>query len=116
MRLWHPTGPGRMEMYSWCLVPRDADTDYKERAYQAYTLAFGQAGTFEQDDFENWTNLTRQAGSSLARDLEFPYQMGMDLKPVADWPGPGVAVDRYVTENNFRNQWATWLSYVGEQR
>lgn len=112
MRLWHPTGPDSIEMYSWCLVPRDADPEYKERAYQAYTLAFGQAGTFEQDDFENWTNLTRQAGSTLARDLEFPYLMGLDLEPLTDWPGPGVAVGRYVTDNNFRNQWATWLSYL----
>jgi 3-phenylpropionate/trans-cinnamate dioxygenase alpha subunit len=55
MRLWHPIGPGRMEMWSWCLVPSQASEEYKEAAYKAYTLTFGQAGTFEQDDFENWT-------------------------------------------------------------
>ena len=59
MRLYHPIGPGKTEMYSWCLVPKDASEEYKEAAYQAYTLAFAQAGTFEQDDFENWTKVTR---------------------------------------------------------
>lgn len=116
MRLWHPTGPGQMEMWSWCLVPRDADDDYKQAAYKAYTLAFGQAGTFEQDDFENWTNVTRQAGSSMARDLDFPYLMGLPSKPVEDWPGPGYAVSPYVTDVNFRNLWRTWLDFMtGEE-
>jgi phenylpropionate dioxygenase-like ring-hydroxylating dioxygenase large terminal subunit len=116
MRLWHPVGPGRMQMWSWCLVPRDAPEEYKEEAYRAYTLAFGQAGTFEQDDFENWTNLTRQAGSSLVRDLDFPYEMGLDAQPLPDWPGPGFAVSPYVTETNFRNLWGTWLDYVRGER
>jgi phenylpropionate dioxygenase-like ring-hydroxylating dioxygenase large terminal subunit len=115
MRLWHPIGPGRMQMWSWCLVPKDASQEYKEEAYKAYTLAFGQAGTFEQDDFENWTNLTGQSGSSMVRNLDFPYQMGMDAKPLEDWPGPGFAVTPYVTETNFRNLWGTWLDYVGRE-
>jgi phenylpropionate dioxygenase-like ring-hydroxylating dioxygenase large terminal subunit len=112
MRLWLPTGPSRIEMWSWCLVPVDASEEYKQAAYDAYTLAFGQAGTFEQDDFENWTNVTRQAGSSLARDKDFPYLMGLDGKVLDDWPGPGEAVSPYVTDRNFRNQWSTWLRYM----
>lgn len=112
MRLWYPRGPGRMEMWSWCLVPADATPEYKDAAYKAYTLAFGQAGTFEQDDFENWSNVTRQAGSSLARDVDFPYLMGLESKPLEDWPGPGFAVSPYVNDSNFRNLWATWLDYL----
>lgn len=112
MRLWHPRGPGQLEMWSWCLVPTDASPEYKEQVYKAYTLAFGQAGTFEQDDFENWSNVTRQAGSSMARDVDFPYLMGLDKQRLEDWPGPGEAVSPYVTDNNFRNLWATWLDYL----
>lgn len=112
MRLWHPIGPGRMEMWSWCLVPKVASDEYKEAAYQAYTLTFGQAGTFEQDDFENWTRVTRAAGSTLARDVEFPYIMGLDRPRLDDFPGPGHAVSPYVTDTNFRNLWSTWLDYL----
>jgi phenylpropionate dioxygenase-like ring-hydroxylating dioxygenase large terminal subunit len=112
LRLWHPRGAGKLEMLSWCLVPKDASQAYKDEAYQAYTLAFGAAGVFEQDDFENWTNVTRQAGSSLVRDLYFPYQMGLDLVPEEAFPGPGVAVRPYVTETNFRNLWGTWMNYL----
>ncbi|MBN9620391.1 MAG: aromatic ring-hydroxylating dioxygenase subunit alpha, partial [Actinobacteria bacterium] len=72
----------------------------------------GQAGTFEQDDVENWSNVTHQVTGTIAQEIDFPYLMGVDREPLDDWPGPGVAVSPYVTENNFRNQWATWLDYL----
>jgi 3-phenylpropionate/trans-cinnamate dioxygenase alpha subunit len=112
MRLWQPIGVGRMQMLSWCLVPADASEEYKDAAYQAYTLAFGHAGMFEQDDFDNWARVTRMAGSSLCRDVAFPYLMGLDQEPLGNFPGPGVAVQPYMTETNFRNMWATWLDYL----
>lgn len=112
MRLYHPTGPGQMEMWSWCLVPKDASDEYKSAAYQAYTLAFGQAGTFEQDDFENWTKVTKASGTTLAKGIEFPYIQGLAREAIEDFPGPGFAVEPYVTENNFRNLWSTWSKYM----
>ncbi len=112
MRLWQPVGVGKMQMLSWCLVPKDAPEEYKREAYRAYTLAFGQAGMFEQDDFDNWSRVTRMAGSSLCRDLSFPYLMGLGREPVVDFPGPGVAVQPYMTETNFRNLWQTWFDYL----
>lgn len=112
MRLYHPVGPGRMEMYSWCLVPRGADAAYKQEAYRAYTLAFGQAGTFEQDDFENWTKVTRSTESTMVRDVDFPYVMGMESEPDPEFPGPGTAVVPYVNDSNFRNLWSRWGDYL----
>jgi phenylpropionate dioxygenase-like ring-hydroxylating dioxygenase large terminal subunit len=112
MRLYHPVGPGRMEMYSWCLVPKGASQEYKEAAYKAYTLAFGQAGTFEQDDFENWTKVTRAAGSTMVADVDFPYVMGMDSEPDPDFAGPGHVVRPYVNDTNFRNLWSRWADYL----
>lgn len=112
MRLWQPLGVGELQMLSWCLVPTDASDEYKEEAYRAYTLAFGHAGMFEQDDFDNWSRVTAMAGSPLCRDLSFPYLMGTAKDPLEDFPGPGVAVSPYMTETNFRNLWQTWLEYL----
>ncbi|WP_062214073.1 aromatic ring-hydroxylating dioxygenase subunit alpha [Streptomyces sp. NBRC 109706] len=112
MRLYHPIGPGRTEMYSWCLVPRDASEEYKREAYRAYTLAFAQAGTFEQDDLENWARVTRSAGSTMVRDVDFPYIMGMDSSPDPEFPGPGHVVKPYVNDSNFRNLWSRWSDYM----
>jgi phenylpropionate dioxygenase-like ring-hydroxylating dioxygenase large terminal subunit len=112
MRLWQPLSVGRMQMLSWCLVPADATEQYKADAYRAYTLAFGHAGMFEQDDFDNWSRVTASAGGPLARDLSFPYLMGRAKEPLANFPGPGVAIEPYMTEANFRNLWGTWLEYL----
>jgi phenylpropionate dioxygenase-like ring-hydroxylating dioxygenase large terminal subunit len=112
MRFWRPIAHNQVEVYSWCLVPKDASKEFREEAYRAYVLAFGQAGAFEQDDLENWTNLTEQVSGTIAQELDFPYAMGLSREPVADWPGPGVAISPYITENNFRNQWLTWLDYL----
>ena len=67
-----------MEMYSWCLVPRNASQEYKQAAYRAYTLAFGQAGTFEQDDFETGRRSPDLPSRRWSAASDFPYIMGMD--------------------------------------
>ena len=115
MRLYHPVGPGQMEMYSWCLVPKGASKEYKDAAYRAYTLAFGQAGTFEQDDFENWAKVTRSAASTMVADVDFPYSMGMDSDPDPDFAGPGHVVTPYVNDTNFRNLWSRWGDYLADE-
>lgn len=119
MRLYRPYSPGKMEMISWCLVPKSASQEYKDEAYKAYTLAFGQAGTFEQDDFENWTKVTKAAASTLvrSRDIEFPYIMGMGRDPLTkdEFAGPGHVVKPYVTDTNFRNLWSRWADYLNEE-
>lgn len=115
MRLYHPIGPGQTEMYSWCLVPKGASQEYKEAAYNAYTLAFAQAGTFEQDDLENWARVTRMAKSSAANDMNFPYLMGLESVRDAEFPGPGHVVKPYVNDSNFRNLWSRWADYLLEE-
>jgi nitrite reductase/ring-hydroxylating ferredoxin subunit len=112
MRLWNPIGANRMQMISWCLVPVDAPAEAKDAAYRAYTLAFGQAGTFEQDDFENWTCATRMAGEPLAQACSFPYTMGMGSEPDHSFGGPGVAVRPYVNDTSFRAMWGHWLDML----
>lgn len=112
MRLWNPLGANRMQMLSWCLVPVDASAEAKDAAYRAYVLAFGPAGTFEQDDFENWTCATRMAGAPLARGCSFPYMMGMDSEPDPSFGGPGVAVRPYVNDTSFRAMWGHWLDML----
>jgi 3-phenylpropionate/trans-cinnamate dioxygenase alpha subunit len=112
MRLWHPLGAGKIQVYCWCVVPKDAPAAYKEEAYGAFTLLLGPGGVFDQDDIDNWRSVTRSAGSSAARQLTFPYDMGQERVPDPSFPGPGIAVSPYVSEVNFVNLWGTWLDYM----
>lgn len=112
IRQARPLGAGRMQLCSWCLVPKDASQEYKDQAYRAYTLVLGPGGMFEQDDMENFNNITRQLGGTVARDLEFPYVMGLNQSADTDYPGPGVAIQPYMNDSNFRNLWSTWADYL----
>lgn len=112
IRLFTPLRNGQIEVWTWCLVPKAASTAYREEVHEGHIMAFGPAGIFEQDDSENFIHVTRLAGSHLAEDMEFPISMGLDSDVVRDFPGPGVCVTPYINDTNFRNFWATYLSYL----
>ncbi|KWW97019.1 Rieske 2Fe-2S domain-containing protein [Hydrogenibacillus schlegelii] len=112
-RLWHPIAPGKMEVWSWFLVEKDAPEWFKEQSRLTYLRTFGTSGVFEQDDAEMWRGITRAAGGEMARRNRMNYQMGMDhLAPDPNWPGPGVAYPLDYAEANQRNFYARWLEML----
>ncbi|OZD81360.1 3-phenylpropionate dioxygenase [Rhodococcus sp. 05-339-2] len=115
MRQVRALSAGTMQMSSWCLVPKGVSEEYREAAYNAYTLAFGPGGMFEQDDMENWNNITQQLKGSVVREMDFPYVSGLKQEPVANYPGPGVALQPYMNDSNFRNLWSTWAKYLTDK-
>ena len=48
------------------------------------------AGGFEQDDMENWVEITQTLRGPMARRLLLQYKMGLEATPAKDWPGSGV--------------------------
>lgn len=112
LRLFNPLQNGRLEVTTWCLVPKDASPEYRDEVYRAHVLAFGPSGIFEQDDSENFVHVTQLSGTAAAEDLEYPVVMGLDAEIQTDFPGPGVCVTPYINDTNFRNFWATYLNYL----
>lgn len=113
LRLWHPLGPDRMELWSWFLVERDGPEWYRQECYETYVRTFGTSGVFEQDDAENWRSVTRVLRGSLARGQRLNYQMGLGvLEADPDWPGPGEAYPLNYAEFNQRAFHARWLEYM----
>ncbi len=111
-RVWNPLGPGRIEVFSWFLVERDAPEQFKRDSAHSYLRSFGDSGTFEQDDTEIWTLLTRNAGTMLGRSTRINYQMGGPLEVDANWPGPGVAQPATFSDASLRNFYSRWLELM----
>ena len=84
IRVWHPRGPGATEMWSYCLVDRDAPQEVKDALQRHMTQTFGPAGTFEQDDINNWENCTASARGWIARRYPQNIQAGLTDKPEAE--------------------------------
>jgi PAH dioxygenase large subunit len=114
LRQWKPRGPGKMEAWSWVLVPKNAPQAYKDRAYRAAVASFSPSGNFEQDDSIAWGGVSRAAKGVLAKraNIMLNYQMGLpgmsEAKVIADWPGPGIAYDSNLEEGVQRTFWRHW--------
>ena len=111
-RVWNPVGPGKIEVFSWFLVERDAPEQFKQESAWSYIRSFGVSGTFEQDDAEIWTLITRNAGTGLGRRRRLNYTMGGELQIDPDWPGPGIAQPATFSDASLRNFYERWLELM----
>jgi len=76
VRVWHPRGPRKMEVYSWDLIEREAPPEVVELARKMQVLTFSPSGIFEHDDGEMWGNCVETMGGFYRRRFPLNYQMG----------------------------------------
>jgi len=116
IRSYHPRGPRQMEVWSYCIVDKGAPPEVKAAMRREYTQRFGPSGMFEQDDGENWSQVSASSRSSLARTLEFNYQMGLGYEGFReDLPGQIGMATGELTHRSFYNRWADCLGLPHEQ-
>lgn len=97
LKVSHPRGPGRVEYWSWPLVPADAPDALKKILRHNHTSFFGPGGILEQEDSEAWMQQYRGSRADLAD--ERPYFYGLGLGEEAPHPElPGLVS---VTANEF---------------
>ncbi len=113
VRSYHPRGPRQMEVWSYCIVDKGAPAAVKAAMAREYTQRFGPSGMLEQDDGENWSQVSASSQSSLARTLEFNYQMGLGHEGFReDLPGQLGQATGELTHRSFYTRWADDLGLV----
>jgi hypothetical protein len=116
-RQWQPKGPDKMEVWSWCFVDKNAPEWWKEASFRCYTRLFGIAGMFEQDDMENWGEITQALRGPMARRLSLQFKLGMTVDQARDWPGPGIAYRQNMpadfSERAFYRRWQEMIAENG---
>jgi len=119
LRQWNPVAPGRTEVISWILAPKEASEEQKARSYKVATSTFSVSGNFEQDDSIAWAGVARSAAGHFAKKtgMVLNYQMGMEFMSEArvldDWQGPGIVYDSNLEEGvqrTFFNHWHREMS------
>jgi phenylpropionate dioxygenase-like ring-hydroxylating dioxygenase large terminal subunit len=114
-RLWHPRGPFRMEVWSWCLVEKGMSEKEREAVRQAYLTQFGPAGTFEQDDAELWSQCTETARGRVCRRHPLNYQMGLGHEAThASMPGRMGPALSEINQRGFYARWAQLMNANGK--
>lgn len=118
LRQWQPRGPSQMEVLSWAFVDKHAPEQWKEMSQRCYQRVFGMAGTFEQDDLENWGEISGALAGPMARRLQLHYGMYLDETPSPTWPGPGIAYHHTssIGEIGERVFYEHWLRHVSSSK
>lgn len=106
-KVWHPRGPHEIEVWTYTMVPRDADAETKSMIQREATRSFGTAGTLESDDGENMSSSTFVNRGSITRDGRINSSMGADFEgphPVF----PGIVGSSFIGETSHRGFYRFW--------
>jgi len=111
-RIWHPRGPGEIEVWAFGLVDKTATPEEREQARLATLRTFSPAGTWEQDDGENWVEIQRVLRGRVARQTPLNAQMGQGAGPADDPDFPGALSTAYAEEaaRGFYAHWQRMLT------
>jgi len=102
----HPRGPGKVEYWSWAVVPADAPESVKRVLRTNYTSFFGPGGLLEQEDSEAWSQ--QYIGSAIDFADDRAYFSGLGLGEESDHPDLPGMVSGTANEFYARNFFARW--------
>ena len=111
LRLALPRGPQRTEFWHFVLLENDAPEVVKQVTRIGSQANNGPAGLFEQDDIDNWRQVTLASRSPVAR--QYPQELSMGVGHAGTHPVyPGLLSERYISENNQRAFYRRWQEFM----
>ncbi|TFD52286.1 aromatic ring-hydroxylating dioxygenase subunit alpha [Cryobacterium frigoriphilum] len=107
IRIWHPKGPNKMEVWAWTILDKSMSPEVRE-AQRLYNLrTFGPSGIFESDDGENWSEVQSISNGFVTNSVALNLQMGIGSER-EDGVYPGTTSELYsdAAGRNFYRKWA----------
>jgi phenylpropionate dioxygenase-like ring-hydroxylating dioxygenase large terminal subunit len=114
LRVYHPRGPEKCEIWAWNYCDKAAPPHIKDAFRTAAIQVFGPSGAFEQDDMDNWQECTRGGRGAVARRIPLNTQMGLGHDRFDEKLG-GWASDWRCSETNHRQYYRRWLQLMTTQ-
>jgi nitrite reductase/ring-hydroxylating ferredoxin subunit len=110
-RVWHPKGPGKMEVWAWIIVDRAAPPEVKEAFRLGCQRTFGPGGLLEQEDGENWSQCAEATRGYVSRHRPMHLQMSLGAEGSdPDFPGRVTSVWSEMNGRSFYRRWAELLT------
>ena len=99
-----------MEIWSWAIVDKAASAKIKEVMRFVSQFRFSPSGVFEQDDMDNWIQVTGAAKSLIGRRHPANYQMSGNEPPL-ETDLPGTVASRF-SDNNQLSLYMHWAKML----
>ncbi len=110
LRVWHPRGPGEIEVWAMAVVDKAAPAAAKEDWRVGVLRTFSAGGIFEQDDGENWVMIQDVLRGYQARQTRFNATMGMGRAGAhPDFPG---RINYVYAEEAARGLYSHWAKML----
>jgi phenylpropionate dioxygenase-like ring-hydroxylating dioxygenase large terminal subunit len=111
LRVWQPRGPDKTEIWSWVVVDKAAPPEVKRAFRLSGVRGFSPAGTFEQDDMDNWQECTQTCRGLMSRRVPVNNQMGLGHEQFD--PALGAWSSDYgFSESNHRQFYGRWAELM----
>ena len=114
LRMSLPRGPSRTEFWSFQTYEKDAPPEYAATMRQDHDQQNGISGMFEQDDQDNWIQMTGSGRVGAHREVRHQLSMGVG-HVVKDPQFPGLVSERYISEHNQRHYYARWQEFMNAE-
>ena len=111
LRLAHPRGPFNTEFWSFQTYEADAPKEYVKSLQLDHDQQNGVSGMFEQDDQDNWIQVTQAGRSPRARKHLSYIPMGLGRAGPSD-QFPGTVAEKFISESNQRLFYARWQEFM----
>jgi phenylpropionate dioxygenase-like ring-hydroxylating dioxygenase large terminal subunit len=110
IRTWHPRGPSAVEIWSYCIVDKKASAAEREALRVGMMSTFSSGGIFEQDDGDNFDQVTRSGKTTVGKRYPANLQMGLghEFKHEA---APGI-LGAPTGESNQRGLYKRWAEMM----
>ena len=114
LRFVVPRGPMNSEAWSFVLYDKDAPEGARNAARLLMEQKDNLSGVFEQDDTDNWRQVTHAAKSPTGRKV--PQNLAMGLGHAGPSPDfKGVVAEKFISENNQRLYYARWQEFMNAE-
>ena len=115
-RLAIPKGPLHSEFWHFVMVERDAPEEIRRAQIAGATSSgLGISSMNEQDDQDNWIQVTQSGLSPRARKVSSDLSMGIGRATTSHPEFVGLVSERYISENNQRNFYARWQEFMNAE-
>jgi 3-phenylpropionate/trans-cinnamate dioxygenase alpha subunit len=112
IRVWHPKGPNKFEIWSFTVADKKAPPEVKRALQVSASFTEGPAGVVETDDGENWglIGAILEQGHQT-RKMMWNYQMGKGHGRKHE-EFPGAYGDSFFGEAGHRAFYRRWLEFM----